>query len=82
MCYSEGVYTYSVKQTVDIEMREEKIRVKINNPLYKTTSGMGETYYNTAYRVLETQKGIDRARNEWRELTKSLENYLNQNDEW
>ncbi len=80
--YSEGVYTYSVKQTVDIEMKEGKIRVKVNNPLYKATSGMGETYYNATYRALETQKGIERARKEWSELTQSLENYLNQNDEW
>ena len=80
--YTEGVYGYSVKQTVDLEMKDDKVRVKINNPLYKTTSGMGETYYNTSYQALETQKGIERARKQWNELTTSLENYLNQNDEW
>lgn len=80
--YAEGVYTYSVKQTVDISIKDDKVRVIINNPLYKTTSGMGETYYNATYRALETQKGVERARSEWSELTTSLENYLQKDDEW
>lgn len=80
--YAEGVYTYSVKQTVDISIKDDKVRVIINNPHYKTTSGMGETYYNATYRPLETQKGVERARTEWSELTTSLENYLQKDDGW
>jgi hypothetical protein len=80
--YAEGVYTYSVKQTVDISIKDDKVRVIINNPLYKITSGMGETYYNATYRPLETQKGVERARTEWTELTTSLDNYLQKDDEW
>jgi len=80
--YAEGVYTYSVKQTVDISIKDDKVRVIINNPLYKTTSGLGETYYNATYSLLETQKGVERARTEWSELTTSLENYLQKDDEW
>lgn len=80
--YTEGVYTHIVKQTVDISIKDEKVRVIINNPLYKTTSGLGETYYNATYSPLETQKGVDRARAEWIDLITSLENYLQKNDEW
>lgn len=79
--YSEGVYTYNVKQTVDVEMKDDKVRVRITNPLYRATSGMGETYYNNSYRLLETQQGVERARSEWKKLTASLESYLEEKDE-
>ncbi len=80
--YSEGVYTYSVIQTVDISIKDNKLRIVINNPLYKTTSGMGERYPNATYDPLETQKGIERARSEWSKLTASLEDYLQKKDDW
>ena len=80
--YAEGVYTYNVRQIVDIAIKDNKIKIVINNPLFKATSGMGETYTNTSYRPLETQKGIDRARVEWNNLANSLEEYLKKNDEW
>lgn len=80
--YSDGVYTYSVKQTVDISIKDDKVRVIIKNPFYKLTSGMGETYHSAQYTKLETQKGIDRARKEWSELITSLENYLMSDNEW
>lgn len=80
--YAEGVYTYSVKQTVNISIKDDKVRVIINNPLYKATSGMGETYYNATYSPLETKKGVERARTEWSELKTSLGNYLQKDDKW
>lgn len=80
--YAEGVYTYDVKQTVDISIKDKKVRIKIDNPLYRATSGMGETYHNTSFNALKSQKGIDRAQQEWNMLAASLENYLKQDDAW
>lgn len=80
--YNEGIYSYMVKQTVDIEMKDQKIRIKIYNPFFKVTSGLGETYHNAKYKVLETEKGIAKAQQEWKELSASLEAYLNTVDDW
>lgn len=80
--YAEGVYTYNVKQTVDIAIKDNKVKITISNPMFKATSGMGETYTNTSYRVLETQKGIDRARTEWNTLINSLVEYLKTDSDW
>lgn len=82
--YNEGVYGYNMKQTVDISIKDEKVKVKIYNPLFLVTSGMGEKYNNTRYRILETQKGVDRARLEWTKLFDSLDKRIStsSNDNW
>ena len=80
--YAEGVYTYDVRQVVDISIKDNKIKVSISNPFYKTTSGLGEKYPNSTYRVLETKKGIERARKEWTILIESLVKYINEKSEW
>ena len=80
--YSEGVYTYDVRQVVDISIKDNKIKVSISNPYYKATSGLGEKYTNTVYRLLETQTGIDKARIEWKKLIESLVEYIKVESEW
>lgn len=80
--YYEGVYTYDVKQTVDISIRDSKVRVIIKEPYYRTTSGMGTVYPNATYSPLETQKGVERARMEWSKLIAALENYIQKDDSW
>jgi hypothetical protein len=79
----EGVYTHDVKQTISIDIRDNKIRIVINDPYFRTTSGMGQQYYNAKYAPLVTQAGINRATEKWTELSSSLASYLNtKNDEW
>lgn len=81
--YGEGVYTFGVKQTVDVEMKEGKMRVSFTNPNYRTLSGMGETYYNTQYTPLETEAGVKRARAEWEQLVIDLTEYINnESSDW
>ena len=80
--YSEGVYTHAVRQTLSIDIKDGRIKMVINDPYFKTTSGMGQTYYNAQYGPLKTQAGIDRARKEWYSLSFSLEDYLNKNSSW
>lgn len=80
--YLEGVYAHRVKQVVDISIKDEKIRFKVTNPSYKTTSGMGETYHNATYSPLETVKGLQKARQKWKKLSYSLNAYLQKDDDW
>jgi hypothetical protein len=81
--YGEGVYTYDVRQTISIDVKDKRIRIIINDPYFKVTSGLGQQYHDTAYKPLATRAGIDRATKEWNELSNSLSLYLNtKNDEW
>lgn len=80
--YSEGVYTHAVRQTISIDIREERLRISIREPYFKTTSGMGQVYHNAQYRLLDTKKGIVKARDEWNALIDSLVQYLNTDDSW
>ncbi|MDR1809196.1 MAG: DUF4468 domain-containing protein [Prevotella sp.] len=81
--YSEGIYTYAVRQTISIDVRDNKLRFVVNDPYFKTTSGMGQAYPDAQYSILKTQTGIDKARVRWEELSNSLSSYLNDNsDTW
>jgi hypothetical protein len=81
--YAEGVYTYDVRQTISIDIKDGKVRIVINDPYFRTTSGMGQKYYDAKYTPLVTLAGINRATEKWTELSNSLASYLNTtNDNW
>jgi hypothetical protein len=80
--YTEGVYTQKVRQTISIDIRENKIRFIINDPYFKTTSGLGQAYPNASYSPLVTQAGLNKARVEWENLSNSLADYLKSDDSW
>ena len=79
--YNQGVYTHAVKQTLDISIKDSKVRVIISDPLFKTVSSMGDPVYND-YRPLNTEKGIQKARAEWVALIGSLEDALKEDSDW
>lgn len=79
--YNEGVYVMQIKQTVSIDIRENKIRVTFKNPYYRALSGMGQSY-NNAFVPLKTQAGVDRARQEWKLLVKSMDEFISGSKEW
>lgn len=81
--YLEGVYYQRVKQTVNIDIKEEKLRIVFSNPMYNTyATALGDTYYDNTYKPLITQKGVLRARQEWSTTAKSLEAYLKSKQDW
>ncbi len=80
--YNEGVYTHVVRQTISIDCRDNRVRIVINDPYYKTTQGMGQYYPNAQYSPLKTQAGIDKAKIRWEGLSNSLEEYLQTDDSW
>lgn len=80
--YAEGVYTYNMKQTVSIDIKNEKVRIIFKNPTYQATSGLGETYHNMPYRELKTLAGVERAREQWEEMALSLEKSIKEAESW
>ena len=80
--YAEGVYTYDVKQVIDVAIKNNKVKVEIKKPLIRTASGLGQSYPNNQYRPLETKAGLNKARDEWNQLVSSLKGRLNKNEEW
>ena len=80
--YSEGVYNYSVKQTIDLEIKDNKVKLKFSNPIYLITGGMGQTYNHTSYKPLLTEKGVSRARNEWLKMSSNYATFVNKDTSW
>jgi hypothetical protein len=79
--YDEGVCTYMVRQTISIDIRENKIRFIINDPYFKRTSCLGEVF-NESYSPLVTQKGTNKAWVVWEKTSNSLVDYLKNDDSW
>lgn len=80
--YNEGVYTHAVRQTISLDCRDNRVRIVINDPYFKTTHGMGQYYPNAQYSPLKTQAGVDKAKIRWEDLSNSLEKYLQTDDSW
>lgn len=82
--YVEGIYYYDVRQTISIDVKDNKVRIVINDPYYKTTGDVLNGSYGGGknYTPLVSQKGIDRARLEWNKISESLIAYLNKETNW
>jgi len=82
--YSEGAYSYSVKQTISIDVKDGKYRLVITNPYFLPTGDvLGGTYAAPGdYRILDTVAGITKAQSEWKKLEQSLVAYLNTSSDW
>jgi hypothetical protein len=71
--YMPDLYVRNVRQTISIDIRNGKVRIRIKDPYIRGADG--------PYYPLTTQSGIDRARREWTGLANSLDSYLNSRDE-
>lgn len=82
--YSEGAYSYSVKQTISIDVKDGKYRLVITDPYFLPTGDvLGGTYADPGnYRILDTVAGITKAQSEWKKLDQSLAAYLNTSSDW
>lgn len=79
--YLDGLYACEVSQTVDISIKEEKIRLQIFSPTYAVTTAIDQEYYGT-HRPLTTEKGLTRAKSNWEWFEHSLYEKLTAVDEW
>jgi len=82
--YSEGIFYYSIKQTISVDVKDGKYRIVISDPYFLITGDMwsGSSTANAEYRVLDTVAGITRARTEWIKLEQSLVGYLTTSSKW
>lgn len=82
--YSEGVYTYAVRSTIQISIRDERYRFRASNAHYRITSGMGTIYpeSQTPYRPLESLEGLKRAQSEWSGLESRYFEYVQTEDDF
>lgn len=83
--YMEGIYYYDIKQTISIDIKDSKVRIVISDPYCKNTGDVLNGrygYVGRSYSILESQKGIEKARLEWNLLVKSLTTSLNKNTDW
>lgn len=72
--HGNGIYYYMIKQTISIGIKNEKLKLRFLNPVYKTIrSGEGPTH---DYQPLLSQKSIDVARLEWTKASNSLDTYI------
>lgn len=82
--YNEGMYYHTVRQVISIDLKDEKVRITIKEPYFKTTGDvMNGTYTsNVSYKPLVYQKGLERAHQEWNELAESLVSSLKSSSDW
>ncbi len=80
--YSEGFQRYRVKQTIDLSIRDNMVRVEIRSPVFRVVHSASRSMPHTEYVPLETQAGLNKARTEWNMLINSLEEALRQSYEW
>lgn len=82
--YTEGIYTYRVRQTLSVDLKDNRARIVIDDPYFMVTGdALNGSYVGGDYRVLETEKGLDRTRQEWESLIASLGQNLSIKDtEW
>lgn len=74
--YSEKGYLYRIKQVVDIDVKDEKVKVRMTDPYYALVGGTGNYY------ILETTKALNEVRKTWFILIDDLKDYLDKDTDW
>lgn len=82
--YTEGIYYYDVRQTISVSIKEGIFKISFENPMFRVTgdalNGSGSGSVN--FRPLIKEKGVERARLEWSNLSNDLSKYIKTNDTW
>ncbi len=58
--FMEGVYSYDVRSTLTIEVKDGAARITIADPYYRTTSGLGKTYTGQSYYPLKSLSSFEK----------------------
>lgn len=79
--FGVGLDIYTIRQTISLDIKDNKIRVIISNPFYKlgrnTLTGLSGSYI-----PLESEAGISRCYPEWYKLIDSLEVSMKKDTSW
>jgi hypothetical protein len=79
--FTDKIYFYQIRQNIEVSVKENKVKLEIKNPTYRTTMDMGVGFVNSS-KPLETRAGIERVRVEWNKISESLLFYLRKNSTW
>jgi hypothetical protein len=77
-----SIYNYRIKSTIQIDLKENKVRVTFKDPYFKAVSDDTGNVYNESYKPLVSKDGVAMAQNNWKNLNTSLKEYLNSDDNW
>ncbi len=81
---SQGIEQFAVRQTISVDVKDNKVRFIITDPYYKwigdTFNGQEDDY--ATFEPLVTEDGLEIARREWENLADSLEDYLRRDTSW
>jgi len=80
---TQGLYFYNIKQTISIDVKDNKVRMVVKDPYEKATgSTLGGAQYNNNYSPLSSQKRLSTIRLEWDLLSESLTQRLSEKTDW
>jgi hypothetical protein len=71
-----------IKQTISIDVKDEKVRIQISDPFYSTKSVFDTSSTFGEQGELQSKLGLDMANEEWDKLISNLETYLKQDTSW
>lgn len=77
-----SVYNYLIKSTIQVDIKDEKVRLLFKDPYFKAISDDTGNVYNEDYKVLDSKDGVMLARRNWKALSVSFKEYMNSNDDW
>tara|TARA_B100000614_G_C14166961_1_gene335211 strand:- start:65 stop:505 length:441 start_codon:yes stop_codon:yes gene_type:complete len=82
--YSEGIYFYDIKQIIEVDIQEGRVRFKISDPVFNISGdALNGTYPRAAnYTPLKSTAGITKAREEWERLNQDFLDYLSKDTSW
>ena len=81
--YSTGLSTIQVKQTIDVSIKDKKVKLIIKNPYHKLVSN-DSRYGNSSYTPYKpNSSGLIRVKKQWEKLALSFDDYLkNATNDW
>ncbi len=81
----QGIQNFIVRQTITVDVKDNKVRLTISNPYYKWIGDdiSGNDYDpEQNFEPLVTEDGLEIARREWEKLAYSLTNYVKKDSDW
>lgn len=76
--WNNGFIVFKVKQTIKIEVKDNKYRFSISDPYIRMSHGaLSGERYKDSYRQLVDEEGVNNANIAWAKLETSLKKYLN-----
>ncbi len=81
----QGMENFIVRQTIAVDVKDNKVRLTISNPYYKSIGDDitgNEDDPSEVFEPLVTEDGLEIARREWEKLANSLTNYVRNDSNW